>query len=71
MQVPRYWRLQPQRYALLGEVCPSCHNPIFPPRPVCPHCRSEVSQVEFEQPAEQPIRVNSRSEVNLPVGRGD
>ena len=36
MEVPRYWRLKKQRYALQGEVCPLCDVKIYPPRDVCP-----------------------------------
>jgi uncharacterized OB-fold protein len=42
MEVPRYWRLKKQRYALVGEVCPHCDAKIFPPRDVCPHCGGEA-----------------------------
>jgi uncharacterized OB-fold protein len=42
MEVPRYWRLKQQRYALVGEVCPHCDAKIFPPRDVCPHCGGEA-----------------------------
>lgn len=38
MEVPRHWRLKKQRYALVGEVCPQCKTPMFPPRAVCPNC---------------------------------
>ncbi len=38
MEVPRHWRLKKQRYALVGEVCPNCKAPLFPPRAVCPQC---------------------------------
>lgn len=38
MEIPRHWRLQKQRYALISEVCPRCQEKIFPPREVCPHC---------------------------------
>jgi uncharacterized protein len=41
MQVPRHWRLQKQRYTLVGETCPKCHTKFFTPRAVCPHCSSE------------------------------
>lgn len=44
MEIPRHWRLKKQRYALVGEVCPSCENKIFPPRDVCPHCGGEARQ---------------------------
>lgn len=44
MEIARHWRLQKQRYALVGEVCPHCHNKIFPPRDVCPTCSGEAKQ---------------------------
>ncbi len=42
MEVPRHWRLKRQRYALVGEVCPSCGAKLFPPRDVCPVCKAEA-----------------------------
>ena len=42
MEVPRFWRLKKQRYALQGEVCPHCDVKIFPPRDVCPACGDEA-----------------------------
>ena len=42
MEVPRFWRLKKQRYALQGEVCPHCDVKIFPPRDVCPACGGEA-----------------------------
>ncbi len=42
MEVPRFWRLKNQRYALVGEVCPHCDGKIFPPRDVCPHCGQDA-----------------------------
>jgi uncharacterized protein len=38
MEISRNWRLQKQRYGLVGEVCPHCDAKIFPPRDVCPNC---------------------------------
>lgn len=46
MHVARSWRTRKQRYSLVGERCEYCHNAIFPPRDVCPHC-SEPAQKEF------------------------
>lgn len=43
MEVSRHWRLQQQRYGLVGEVCGSCDEKIFPPRDVCPHCAAEAN----------------------------
>ena len=42
MEIPRHWRLQKQRYALVGEECPHCKARIFPPRDVCPECGGEA-----------------------------
>ena len=54
MQVPRNWRIQKQRYALVGEVCTHCGHKIFPPRDICPEC---------EQPAKTPFQFSGRGEV--------
>lgn len=35
METPRYWRLNKQKYRLIGEVCPHCEEKIFPPRDIC------------------------------------
>ncbi|HOJ02343.1 MAG TPA: Zn-ribbon domain-containing OB-fold protein [Anaerolineaceae bacterium] len=42
MEVPRNWRLQKQRLALVGEICPHCQAKIFPARDVCPQCGGEA-----------------------------
>ena len=42
MEISRNWRLKKQRYNLVGEVCPHCNAKIFPPRDICPVCRSEA-----------------------------
>jgi uncharacterized protein len=44
MEIPRHWRLQKQRYALVGEVCPHCQTRIFPARDVCPECGGEAKK---------------------------
>ncbi len=54
MSVPRDWRLQQQRYRLVGEVCDKCGAPIFPPRDICPEC---------ETPAKTPFTFSGRGEV--------
>lgn len=46
MEIARHWRLNQQRYALVGEVCPHCDVKIFPPRDVCPDCGGEA-KTEF------------------------
>ncbi|MFQ6058753.1 MAG: Zn-ribbon domain-containing OB-fold protein [Anaerolineae bacterium] len=40
MDLPRHWRLKDQRYRLEGVMCDECGAKLFPPRQVCPHCRS-------------------------------
>ena len=40
MDIPRYWRLKNQRYRLQGTVCENCGQYSFPPRAVCPKCKS-------------------------------
>jgi len=54
MSVARNWRLQQQRYRLVGEVCDRCGVAIFPPRDVCPEC---------EAPARTPFTFSGRGEV--------
>jgi uncharacterized OB-fold protein len=41
MTIPGNWRTRHQRYSLKAEVCEICHNTIFPPRDVCPHCAEQ------------------------------
>jgi uncharacterized OB-fold protein len=45
MESARHWRLRRQRYALVGEVCPHCHEKIFPPRDVCPECGEDAKDL--------------------------
>ncbi|MGD8243580.1 MAG: Zn-ribbon domain-containing OB-fold protein [Anaerolineae bacterium] len=46
--IPRNWRLQQQRYRLVGEICEKCGARIFPPRDVCPECETvEQREVAF------------------------
>ncbi len=54
MQVPQNWRIQKQRYTLVGEVCTHCGNKIFPPRDICPEC---------DKPAKTPFQFSGRGEV--------
>lgn len=42
MEISRNWRLQKQRYGLVGEVCDHCGARLFPPRDVCPECAEEA-----------------------------
>jgi uncharacterized protein len=54
MRIPRHWRLQNQRYRLVGEVCENCGSKLFPPRDVCPEC---------SRPASTPYTFCGRGEV--------
>lgn len=45
MQVSQHWRLQQQRYQLVGEECPSCKEKIFPPRDVCIECSAPAKEL--------------------------
>jgi len=47
MEIARHWRLNQQRYALVGEVCPHCEEKIFPPRDICPEC-GEDARIPFQ-----------------------
>lgn len=42
MHIAQSWRLNAQRYQLVGEKCPACGHFIFPPRDVCPECTAEA-----------------------------
>lgn len=44
MSAPRYWREMPQRYRLEAVKCKKCGKVLFPPRLICPACKSR----EFE-----------------------
>jgi uncharacterized OB-fold protein len=48
MEVPRHWRTQSTRYALIGVVCQVCGQKAFPPRDLCPECTSaELKPFKF------------------------
>ena len=46
--VPLYWRLRKSKYNLVGSKCTSCGTVFFPPRKVCPKCRSKGKLEDFE-----------------------
>lgn len=50
MEVSRNWRLQKQRYGLVGEICDHCGTKIFPPRDVCPNCAEIMAQAMLQLP---------------------
>jgi uncharacterized protein len=41
MPAPQYAREIPQRYRFEAARCRTCEKVVFPPRLVCPNCRSE------------------------------
>ncbi|MBK8984477.1 MAG: Zn-ribbon domain-containing OB-fold protein [Chloroflexi bacterium] len=45
MEVSRHWRLQAQRYQLVGETCDSCGVKLFPPRDVCLVCEEPAQEL--------------------------
>ncbi len=45
MEVSRHWRLQEQRYTLIGETCESCGTKLFPPRDVCLECKAPAYEL--------------------------
>jgi len=45
MQVSRHWRLNEQRYNLVGEECPECGTKLFPPRDVCLECAAPAKEL--------------------------
>jgi len=51
MGIASNWRLNQQRYRLVGEECETCGARIFPPRDVCPGC---------EAPAQAPFEFSGR-----------
>ena len=45
MEVSRHWRLNQQRYQLVGEECPTCKVKLFPPRDVCLECKAPAKEL--------------------------
>jgi uncharacterized protein len=45
MEVSRHWRLEEQRYKLVGETCDSCGVKLFPPRDVCLECEAPAKEL--------------------------
>ncbi len=41
MSLAKHWRLQDQRYKLIGGQCEACGAKLFPQRQVCPQCKSQ------------------------------
>ncbi len=48
MDIPRHWRNQKTRYALVGAVCAACETKLMPPSAHCPRCGStDLSEFQF------------------------
>lgn len=45
MEISRHWRLNEQRYSLIGETCDNCGVKIFPPRDVCVECNAPAKEL--------------------------
>lgn len=45
MSVPRFWRFNRERYALIGAQCTNCGEQFLGTRLVCPQCHSEIEQI--------------------------
>jgi uncharacterized OB-fold protein len=45
MEISRNWRLQQERYRLIGVVCPHCDVKDFPPRIICQNCGTKTEAV--------------------------
>ncbi len=41
MSLAKHWRLQNQRYKLIGGRCEDCEAKFFPERQICPQCKSK------------------------------
>jgi uncharacterized OB-fold protein len=49
MSLAKHWRLQSQRYKLIGVECEDCGAKSFPQRQICPQCKSkQVHPYEFK-----------------------
>jgi uncharacterized OB-fold protein len=43
-----FWRMQGSKYRLKGTKCTGCKSTFFPPRILCPKCRTRENIEEFE-----------------------
>ncbi len=46
--VPLFWRLKKSKYNLIGTKCVTCSSIFFPPKTLCPECRSKGKLEEFQ-----------------------
>jgi len=54
MSAPKFWREIPQRYRFEAVRCKKCGKISFPPRLICPSCKTR----EFEK-----VRLNERGKI--------
>jgi len=54
MSAPKFWREIPQRYRFEAAKCKKCGKISFPPRLICPSCKTR----EFEK-----VRLNDRGKI--------
>lgn len=49
--VPLFWRLNENRYNLVGTECKTCGKKFFPPRILCPACRrrGKIEKYRFKE----------------------
>jgi GT2 family glycosyltransferase len=45
MSLPKYWRYNQERYAMLGRACTQCGTRFLSPRLICPTCHHEVTRL--------------------------
>ena len=45
--VPLFWRLRESKYRMMGTKCETCSTTFFPPRHLCPKCRSHGKIEKF------------------------
>jgi uncharacterized OB-fold protein len=65
MPSPRYWREVPSRYRLEATRCADCGRVSYPPRRICPACRSdETHRLELSHEG----RVVTCTVVHVPPG---
>ncbi len=46
--IPLFWRLKKSKYTLIGTKCVACRSNFFPPKTLCPTCRSKGKLEEFQ-----------------------
>jgi hypothetical protein len=71
MEAPRHWRLQQQRYAMVGEKCPYCGVKIFPPRDICPNlgCEKDTFTLPLTTPEKRQYYAEKGVIVEEKIGR--